>query len=66
MILEPYLIINSSFGYSLGIFKRSIIAVVSVENILNKEYETIHGYPEPSRSYKLTLTYNFKKRSKKL
>jgi len=66
VILEPYLIINSSFGYSLGIFKRSIIAVVSVENILNKEYETIHGYPEPSRSYKLTLTYNFKKKSKKL
>lgn len=66
VILEPFIIINSSFGYSLDILKRNVIAVISVENVLNKEYETIYGYPEPLRLYKLTLTYNFKKGNKKL
>lgn len=61
VILEPFLIINSSFGYSFDVFKRSLFAVISVENILDKEYETICGYPESSRVYKLTITYNFKK-----
>ncbi len=66
VILESFLIVNSNFGYSFDVFKRGVIAVISVENILDKEYETIYGYPESLRLYKLTLTYNFKKRSKKL
>ncbi|MEA1986510.1 MAG: TonB-dependent receptor plug domain-containing protein [Candidatus Marinimicrobia bacterium] len=62
--IPQFILFNYDIGYTFEIFKRDFIAVLSVENIFDYEYETILGYPESGRKFKLTTTFNIKKKAK--
>ena len=55
-ILESY--INSSLGLSFPkIFKNKVQITLSVSNFFDTEIVSIYGYPEPSRSMHLNISY---------
>jgi len=37
---------------------KQINILISVENFLNKNYMTVNSYPEPGRSFSLSIQYN--------
>lgn len=45
--------------------KLDLIASFSIINVFNQDYESSRGYPEPGRSFELTITINQKKETTK-
>ena len=45
--------------------KIDLIASFSIINVFDQDYESSQGYPEPGRSFELTLTINQKKETTK-
>jgi len=50
--IGPHFIFSGGFNWSM--YQRMDI-LFSVENLLNEQYMTVNGYPEPGRSFSLTL-----------
>ncbi len=58
--LAPYTILSGSISYTLKRKIGDIIFTTAVNNLSNEYYETLLGYPEPNRSFRLTITYEYK------
>jgi vitamin B12 transporter len=56
--LPAYMV--NGFNIGAGNMKRTFRADFDIENIFNKEYQTIAWYPLPGRSYNLRLMFQFK------
>ncbi len=52
--MAPYFILSGGFNWSPTL---RITILFSIENMLNKNYMTVNGYPEPGRSFSLSLQY---------
>ncbi len=60
----PYYIYSSAFiSFKQSIFSQIITSTFSIENIFDKQYQTVLGYPEPGRAFNLTLNIHPKEKS---
>jgi outer membrane cobalamin receptor len=50
-----YEIIDANVGTALNIFKTETIVKFIVNNLTNKNYQVVSGYPMPLRNYKLQI-----------
>jgi iron complex outermembrane receptor protein len=55
LILPPHFIPSIFLKRHFKIFKRQLSLGLSADNILDTQFETINGYPEPGRSINFTL-----------
>ncbi len=46
-----------SAGYRFQVFSGKLHLVIGLENLTDKIYESVQGYPEPGRTWRLTATY---------
>jgi outer membrane cobalamin receptor len=60
LFLPAVNIYSCSLTYRFKIKTHEIYCVFLVDNLTNQSYETIQGYPEPGRTWRLTVTYQFK------
>lgn len=59
--IPGFLLLNASVGYKLQInADHALRFASSVNNILNKDYQSSMGYPMPRINYRFSVTYNFK------
>ena len=56
-LLPAFIITNAAFQYQIPIFGNHISISLDINNILDKQYETINGYPEPGRAARFGLKY---------
>lgn len=57
VLLPSYIQTNATFQYKLPILGNQLSVSLAVNNILDKQFETISGYPEPGRTIRLGLKY---------
>lgn len=57
VLLPSYIQTNAAFQYQLPILGNQLSVSLAVNNILDKQFETISGYPEPGRTIRLGLKY---------
>jgi len=57
--LKGYALTNLSLGMNLKCKKQLFTAQVNVNNIFNKEYQTIQYRPMPGRGFKVSVIWNF-------
>ena len=56
--LPPYFLMNSSLKYYLENIQTEF--TISIDNILNNEYQTYQNYPNPGRNFLIQLNINLK------
>jgi len=56
-LLSSYIITNAAIQYQIPIFGNQISILLDINNILDKQFETINGYPEPGRAAKIGIKY---------
>ncbi len=56
-LLPPYILTNATIQYQLPILGNQLSLLLSINNVLDKQYESINGFPEPGRSVRLGLKY---------
>lgn len=56
-LLPSYIQTNATLQYQLPIFGNQLSLMLHIDNILDKQFETISGYPEPGRTIRLGLKY---------
>ena len=56
-LLPSYIIANAAFQYQIPIFGNQLSISLDINNILNKQFETINGYPEPGRAARIGIKY---------
>lgn len=56
-LLSAYIQTNAAIQYQLPIFGNQFSLMINVNNILDKQFESISGYPEPCRNIRLGLKY---------
>lgn len=56
-LLPSYIQTNATFQYQLPILGNQLTVLFAVNNILDKQFETISGYPEPGRTIRFGLKY---------
>lgn len=56
-LLPSYIQTNATFQYKLPILGNQLSVLFAVNNLLDKQFETISGYPEPGRTIRLGLKY---------
>jgi outer membrane cobalamin receptor len=57
VLLPSYLQTNAAVQIQLPILGNQLFVLFDVNNILDKQFETIIGYPEPGRNIKIGLKY---------
>ena len=57
LLLDPYNIASVYIQYKPNWLFRNTLFQLSLENITDKNYMTIYGYPEPGRTIKLIIKY---------
>ncbi len=57
IILPATTLWSLSASREISLFGRSLVSVFAIDNIFNKQYETIKGYPEPGRQFRLTFNF---------
>jgi len=57
LVLDPYNIVAGFVQYKPRVLFTNMRLQLSVENITDKNYMTIYGYPEPGRTIRLILKY---------
>ncbi len=57
-LLPSYIQTNATLQYQLPIFGNQLSLMLHIDNILDKQFETINGYPEPGSAIRLGLKYN--------
>ncbi|MDP6340275.1 MAG: TonB-dependent receptor plug domain-containing protein [Candidatus Marinimicrobia bacterium] len=62
VIMEPFLILSGGINWTPY---QAITILFSIENFLNKNYMTVNGYPEPGRSFSLTVQFKPQNKMKK-
>lgn len=60
-LLPAYIQTNAAIQYQLPIFGNQFSLMINVNNILDKQFESISGYPEPGRAIKFGLKYRLPK-----
>jgi len=55
--ISPYIICSLSASYTFMSRFGNIIVTTAVNNLSDFKYETLLGYPEPSRSFRLSINY---------
>ncbi len=61
---EPYSVWNIRAGYSFSVHKIRISVSASAENIFDKDYEVLVGYPMPGRSFSAGIGLRFGEKPK--
>jgi vitamin B12 transporter len=61
-LLPSYIQTNATFQYQLSILGNQLYLILDIDNILDKQFETISNYPEPGRSIRFGLKYIFQNR----
>lgn len=56
-LLPAYIQTNAAIQYQLPILGNQFSLMINVNNILDKQFESISGYPEPCRNIRLGLKY---------
>lgn len=56
-LLPAYIQTNAAIQYQLPIFGNQFSLMINVNNILDKQFESISGYSEPCRNIRLGLKY---------
>jgi len=56
-VLEGYLLTNAALQYNFNILSHLLSLSLEINNILNKEYVVMNGYPEPGRTINIGITY---------
>ncbi|MCJ7801624.1 MAG: TonB-dependent receptor [Candidatus Marinimicrobia bacterium] len=56
-LLPSYIQTNATLQYQLPIFGNQLLLWLDIYNILDKQFESIDGYPEPGRTIRLGLNY---------
>ncbi len=56
-LLPSYILTSAIFQYQLPILGNQLSLWLDINNILDKRFESINGYPEPGRSVMLGLKY---------
>ncbi len=56
-LLPSYIQTNATFQYLLSLFGNQLSLMLDVNNVLDKQFESIDGYPEPGRTIRLGLKY---------
>lgn len=59
MTLKPYTDISFSSSYTRNYNFGTIVFTTGINNFTGISYETLLGYPEPGRSFRLTITYEY-------
>ncbi len=57
--LPATILLNSSLAYRISLGRMDVIPVLAVDNITDLNYETIQGYPEPGRTWRFTLSFEW-------
>lgn len=57
--LDPYVILDANLGAAFTAGKTSAIIDLSVENILNTDWQSVRDYPMPLRTFTLSARINF-------
>ena len=57
IILPGVTLQQISAGYRFQVFSGKLHLVIGLENLTDKIYESVQGYPEPGRTWRLTVTY---------
>jgi outer membrane cobalamin receptor len=55
--LPSYIQTNATFQYLLSLFGNQFSLMLDVNNVFDKQFESINGYPEPGRTIRLGLKY---------
>ncbi len=60
--MNPYMVLTCGINYTIN---PNITVLFSINNLLNNNYMTVNGYPEPGRSFSLSIQYKPKNKKKK-
>ena len=55
--LPSYIQTNATFQYLLSLFGNQFSLMLDVNNVLDKQFESINGYPEPGRIFNFGIKY---------
>ena len=56
-LLPSYIQTNATFQYLLSLFGNQFSLMLDVNNVLDKQFESINGYPEPGRIFNFGIKY---------
>ena len=56
-LLPSYIITNAAFQYQIPIIGNQLSITLDINNVLDRQFETINGYPEPGRAAKIGIKY---------
>lgn len=59
ILMKPFDLIDANISYKLSLFNVNTKLRFEVNNLFNKDYEIISGYPMPLRYFNLTLLINY-------
>ena len=62
-ILPDYIFSSAFISVKQSIFSQIITFTFSIENMFDKQFQTVLGYPEPGRAYNLTFNIHPKEKS---
>jgi outer membrane cobalamin receptor len=60
--LPGYLLVNITNGYKLAFKENSLDINLKIENLLGTYYEPVAYYPQPVRSFYLSIVYSYSTR----
>ena len=59
VILDKATITTLILSYYPSFFNNQVQVVLTSENLFDRQYQSVYGYPEPGRRIRITMTYNF-------
>lgn len=62
--LDPVLLFHGSLSYTKSFKKYTLTSFFNMENVLNKDFVWVRGYPMPGRFSQLGIKINFKSKQK--
>jgi outer membrane receptor protein involved in Fe transport len=62
--LDPVLIVHGQISVNKSFKKINLTSFLNVENVLNKDFVWVRGFPMPGRFTQLGIKINFKTKEK--
>jgi outer membrane receptor for ferrienterochelin and colicins len=57
--MPSYFVVDSSINVPINIINQKIDLLFSINNLFNKDYEVVDGYPMPGRNFMVNLSTKF-------
>ena len=56
-LLPYYIQTNAAVQYHLSLLEHKLSIILHINNLLDRQFESINGFPEPGRNFRIGIKY---------